>query len=158
MMGEFDRLRSVYKEWQDINQLEGETWEHYRVRYNRMLAKLQSQTNADLENILKVIDRVESAEKDQARMRGVHKALIDRVKAFAGQLSAWGYDDPANQVIEEILGEKVNAPDYYALQAENERMRKAFEKIVAGYDHFSYYYAWEIARKFLKDYREENEE
>ena len=44
--------------------------------------------------------------------------ITERVIAFASQLEAWGYDTVAFDMLTEILGGEVNAPDYYALRAE----------------------------------------
>ncbi|MFA6204323.1 MAG: hypothetical protein WC710_14190 [Gallionella sp.] len=45
-------------------------------------------------------------------------AITNRLVAFAGQLQAWGVDGAARNILTEILGGEVNAPDYYALRAE----------------------------------------
>jgi len=44
--------------------------------------------------------------------------LKENVELFANQLQAWGLDEAAKEIIGEILGGKVNAPDYRQLRAE----------------------------------------
>lgn len=51
-------------------------------------------------------------------------ALRERVAAFAGQLQSWGYDAAAASIIDEILVGDVKAPDYYALKAENAKLKE----------------------------------
>lgn len=63
------------------------------------------------------IERLHSEDNQQV------KELAERVLAFASQLQAWDMDDAASNLIEEVLGNKVNAPDYYALKGEVERLR-----------------------------------
>lgn len=50
----------------------------------------------------------------QAQLIGLNQ----RITAFAGQLQAWGYENAARELISEILGGIVDAPDYYTLQDE----------------------------------------
>ena len=53
--------------------------------------------------------------------------IKENVMAFAGQLEAWNYPFAAQEIIDEILGGKVNAPDYYALKDENKRLSTELE-------------------------------
>jgi len=64
-------------------------------------------------------------------LEGINRSLIENVIAFAGQLQAWNLPVAANEVINEILGGKTNAPDYYALKEENARLRE----ILNIYEH-----------------------
>ena len=53
--------------------------------------------------------RAETAEEKLKRVK-------ENVIIFAAQLQAWGYKVAADEVVSEILGGKVNAPDYYAMK------------------------------------------
>jgi hypothetical protein len=77
------------------------------------------------------------------------KQITERVIAFAGQLEAWGYDPSAFDMLTEILGGDVNAPDYYAqqkqlaeAQQENARLKAEVERlrteIIKAIDEFDY--------------------
>jgi len=46
------------------------------------------------------------------------RAMEARVVAFAGQLQAWDLNDAADELLKEIIGGTVKAPDYYALKAQ----------------------------------------
>lgn len=56
-------------------------------------------------------------------------ALRARVVAFAGQLQSWGYDAAAASIIDEILVGEVKAPDYYALKAENAKLKEELRDV-----------------------------
>jgi hypothetical protein len=67
--------------------------------------------------------------------------LKENVELFANQLQAWGLDEAAKEIIGEILGGKVNAPDYRQLRAELARrdeiitkLKEDAERLADGYE------------------------
>lgn len=58
--------------------------------------------------------------------------LESNVMAFAGQLQAWDLYEAADEVIKEILGGNVNAPDYYAMKKRVGELESALRKIKDG--------------------------
>jgi len=63
----------------------------------------------------------------QAQLIGLNQ----RITAFAGQLQAWGYENAARELISEILGGIVDAPDYYTLQDELAKEKARTESLGA---------------------------
>lgn len=57
-------------------------------------------------------------------METTNKAIRESVEAFAGQLQAWGFNHAASEIINEILGGNVMAPDYYALRARGAKLER----------------------------------
>ena len=69
------------------------------------------------------IETIKALQVENAKLRADKVVLLDRVVAFVGQLQAWGYDAAAVEIYAEIVSGPVIAPDYYALQSENARLR-----------------------------------
>ena len=67
--------------------------------------------------------KIEELEKENDRLFRALDELSGKVVAFAGQLQAWDFPVAASEMVNEILSGNVNAPDYYALQAENARLK-----------------------------------
>ena len=76
------------------------------------------------------LDELEEARAERDRNGAELKDAAEQIRliylniiAFAGQLQAWGHDAAAGEIVKEIMGDKVIAPDYYALKAENEALQ-----------------------------------
>jgi hypothetical protein len=107
--------KTIYLQWEDHDDYDGASWCEDRL------------SDEDIEY-------VQATELAALRAQVAHERhsvveLADRVVAFAGQLQAWGHEAAAKELIMEILGGEVNAPDYYALRA---RLAEAEEALSFG--------------------------
>jgi hypothetical protein len=95
--------KTIYLQWEDHDDYDGASWCEDRL------------SDEDIE----YVQATELATLRAQVAHGRHSVveLADRVAAFAGQLQAWGHEAAAKELIMEILGGEVNAPDYYALRA-----------------------------------------
>lgn len=93
---------------------------------NRVLRHLALSLQAALEDIDHLHERVEAAEAK-------HKKLRQNVVIFAAQLQAWGMPQASREIIDEVLGGVVDAPDYFQMKrkAENAEQRAAAWENVA---------------------------
>lgn len=73
-------------------------------------------------------DAARNAQAVADQQQDVLNKMRARIVAFAGQLQAWGYTEPARELLDEILIGPVNAPDYFALQIENAALREVEER------------------------------
>ena len=84
---------------------------------------LEDMAHAYVKHVDALLRDVVAGEAENAKLRADKAVLLDRVVAFVGQLQAWGYDAAAVEIYAEIVSGPVIAPDYYALQAENAKLR-----------------------------------
>ena len=70
--------------------------------------------------------------------------LKENVELFANQLQAWGLDEAAKEIIGEILGGKVNAPDYRQLRAELARRDEIIARLKEDAERLASTYVIEV--------------